>query len=285
MSEYASPVDTARHGHYRIPAGPGPLHRFTGRIGTPEWPAEVGRYHLYGGWFCPWSHRVVLQRALNGLEGVVSLSYVDDARDGRGWAFRERRGADPVNGFTLLREAYEATEPGFDGHVSTPVLWDRRTGRVVSNEYAGIGIDLATRFGGSADLYPAALRGQIEELDDWIGPAVNRGVGAAAGHDEQAGAARFRLLAAFADLDRRLATRRYLLGDRITEADLRLWVTLVRYGAGLAAFPRLWAYARDLYQQPAFASTTDFDSFTPPGTTLPDWHAPHERERLAVATA
>ncbi|MEX5637375.1 glutathione S-transferase C-terminal domain-containing protein [Parafrankia sp. FMc2] len=175
-----------------------------------------------------------------------------------------------MNGFTLLREAYEATEPGFDGHVSVPTLWDRATGQVVSNTYANIGIDVATRFrawSNGADTYPEALRPEIERLDTWIGPAVNWGVMRARGDAE----ARAALLGAFAELDRRLAGSRYLVGDTLTEADLRLWVTLARYAVrgpaelgapALEEFSHLGAYARDLYQLPAFRATTDFSSFT-----------------------
>lgn len=269
---YASPADPTLHGEYRIVRPPGddrPLYRFTGRITADGgFSAEPGRYHLYAGWFCPWSQRVTIQRALNGLEDVVSVSYVDGERDGRGWAFRATHGPDPVNGFTLLRDAYEATEPGFDGHVSVPVLWDRVTGRVVSNDYAGIGIDFATRFGAwgeGADTYPEHLRAEIEELDGWIGPAVNRGGD---------------LPGAFARLDERLRGRRYLLGDRVTEADVRLWVSLVRHAP--VEHPALWAYARDLYQRPAFRSTTDFASFPAPRAAPSDWDAPHGRDHLST---
>ncbi|MFJ9949632.1 glutathione S-transferase C-terminal domain-containing protein [Kitasatospora sp. NPDC091207] len=293
---YASPADTAVHGEYRITRVPGderPLYRFTGRItadGSSGYLAEPGRYHLYAGWFCPWAQRTTIQRALNGLEDVVSVSYVDGRRDGRGWAFRETHGADPVNGFTLLRDAYERTEPGFDGHISVPTLWDRQTGRVVSNDFRTIGIDLATQFGqwgNGADAYPEDLRAEIEALDARLGPAVNQGAGVAAGAGEAALAARATLLETFAELDTRLATSRYLLGDRLTEADVRLWVTLARFDVGtnharaispgLAEYPHLWAYARDLYQQKAFTGTTDFSTFTEPGASLPDWTAPVER--------
>jgi glutathionyl-hydroquinone reductase len=293
MTTYASPADTAVHGEYRINLLPGderPLYRFDGRItadGSSGYLAEPGRYHLYAGWFCPWAQRTTIERALHGLEDVVSVSYVDGSRDARGWAFREQHGPDPVNGFTLLRDAYEATEPGFDGHVSVPTLWDRETGRVVSNTYAHIGIDLATQFGrwsNGAVTYPEARRDEIEELDRWLGPAINQGVGSAAGGDREA---RQRLLIAFDDLDDRLTNRRYLLGDDLTEADVRLWVSLARYdaqsnagqaiNAGLDEYPHLWAYARDLYQQPAFRATTDFAAFTKPGVIVPDWDAPQDR--------
>lgn len=284
----AGPVDTATFGEYRIPDTPGPLLRFTGRITTDgEFTARPFRYHVYGGWFCPWSHRVAITRALAGLEDIVTMSFVDGVRDGRGWAFREQYGPDPVNGFTLLREVYEATEEGFDGHVSVPALWDRAGSRLVSNDSHGIGIDLATRFRHLADplveTYPPRLRERIEELDRRLGPAVNHGVGAAG----RPGPAREALLEAFEQLDGRLARSRYLLGDDLTEADIRLWVTLVRYDVGANAFrainpglhvyPHLWSYARALYRIPAFRDTTDFAAFARPGATLPDWDAPVDR--------
>ncbi|MDG6109827.1 glutathione S-transferase family protein [Dactylosporangium aurantiacum] len=111
----------------QAPDDPLPLYRFTGRV--VEGP-EAGRYHLYAGWFCPWSQRVTIAHALAGPQDAVTVSCVDNARDGRGWAFRERYGPDPVNGFTLLRQAYEATGANFDGHVSVPTLWARATARV-----------------------------------------------------------------------------------------------------------------------------------------------------------
>ena len=123
---FASPVDTERYGEYRVPQhkdDPRPLYRFSGRLtadGSSGFRAEPDRYHLYAGWFCPWAQRVVLELAVNGLTEVIGVSNVDDARDARGWAFRETHGPDPVNGFAFLREAYEATERGFDGHVSVP---------------------------------------------------------------------------------------------------------------------------------------------------------------------
>jgi putative glutathione S-transferase len=287
----ASPVDTAAFGEYRIPDSPGPLLRFTGRITADgEFTARPFRYHLYGGWFCPWSQRVAITRALAGLEDIVGMSFVDGARDGRGWAFRERYGPDPVNGFTLLRQVYEATEEGFDGHVSVPALWDRATARLVSNDCAGIGVDLATRFQHLAaplvDTYPERLRDRIEALDRWLGPAVNHGVGAAAAPGRP-NHAREALLDAFEQLDGRLARDRFLLGDDLTEADIRLWVTLVRYDVGpnarrtinpgLHVYPHLWSYARELYRIPAFRDTTDFASFARPGAILPDWTAPSGR--------
>lgn len=279
---YAGPADVAAFGPY----GPGrldrqddrPLYPFQGRIsadGSSGYPAEPGRYHLYVSYVCPWAQRVAIVRDLAGLRDVVSLSYVDDDRDGRGWAFRERRGHDPVNGFTLLAEAYEATEPGFPGHISVPVLWDRRTNRIVSNNYPDIPIDLGTQFGewavAGADLYPEALRGEIEALDEEIARDVSQGVHLAARATTQEDYERRRaqVIDALERLDARLADRRYLFGDRVTESDVQLWVVLVRYDllhnplAGiserpLTAYPNLWPYARDLYRIPAFRESTDF---------------------------
>jgi putative glutathione S-transferase len=279
----AGPADVAAYGPYRIVADGRPLLRFTGRItGEGDFTARPSRYHVYGGWFCPWSQRVAITRELAGLHDVVTMSYVDGARDARGWAFRATHGPDPVNGFTLLREAYEATEEGFDGHVSVPTLWDRFSSRVVSNDCHGIGVDLATRFGHLAgpavDTYPVALRGEIEALDGWLGPAVNHGVNAAAQGDA---AARDELLAAFEALDARLAGSQFLVGGVLTEADIRLWVTLIRYDAGpnatrsinpgLHVFPHLHAYARRLLEVPAFRATTDLAAFTRPEAVPADW--------------
>ena len=212
------------------------------------------------------------------LDDVVSLSYVDDVRDARGWAFRERRGPDLVNGFTFLAQAYEATEPGYDGHVSVPVLWDRVTGKVVSNNFPDITIDLGSAFGRWADrsveLYPEPLRTEIDELNERVYQTVNDGPYRVAGAGTQADDERLRqaMIATLDELDRRLADRRLLFGSQITEADIRLWPTLARFDTGynpmagvserrLTDFPNLWAYARDLYQRPAFRDTTDFTSF------------------------
>ncbi len=290
---FASPVDTDRYGTYRVtqrPDDPRPLYRFTGRLtrdGSSGYPAVPGRYHLYAGWFCPWAQRVVLELEVNGLADAVSVSYVDGARDGRGWAFREPNGPDPVNGFTLLRDAYEITDPGFDGHVSVPTLWDTETDRIVSNDYRTLGLDLATEFPGlrhpGVDTYPVAHRAEIEELDGWVGPAVNQGVGRAAGDGPAAEQARSELHAAFRRLDARLVDGGFLVGRGLTEADLRLWVTLARYdvqgnaegrlGPALNTYPHLARYAAYLAELPAFRATTRWASFSAPGTVasfLPD---------------
>ncbi|MGH3391755.1 MAG: glutathione S-transferase family protein [Actinomadura sp.] len=285
---HASPVDYETYGPY----GPGngfekgtafnrPRYPFQGRItadGSSGFRAEPGRYHLYISWGCPWAQRTAIVRKLKGLEDVVSLSYVDDQRDSRGWAFRERRGADPVNGFTLLREAYEATEPGFSGHISVPVLWDRRTRAIVSNDFPDITIDLGTQFEEWGDrtvrLYPEELRPEIDALNERVYATVNNGTYRVAGATNEADYEELRhaLLDTFEHLEERLAGRRFLFGDRLTEADVRLWPTLARFDLGynplakvserrLADFPNLWGYARDVYQRPAFRETTEFAAF------------------------
>jgi putative glutathione S-transferase len=320
----ASPVDFLSYGDYSVKAPARadgafvrPLYPFQGRItadGSSGFKAEPGRYHLYVSLACPWAHRSVIVRGLMGLEDVVSLSVVDPVRDGRGWAFRDGPGygPDPVNGFTLLREAYEATEPGYDGHISVPVLWDRQTSRIVSNNFPDITLDLDTQFGAWArtgvDLYPEPLRAEIDALNDVVYTTVNNGVyrcGFAA--TQQAyDAAVAALFATLDDLEQRLAGRRYLFGGQITEADVRLWVTLARFDSvyvthfktnirRLVDYPNLWAYTRDLYQQPAFGPTTNFDHIKRhyytthphlnpqrivPAGPLIDWAQPPGRENL-----
>jgi glutathione S-transferase/putative glutathione S-transferase len=285
--QYASPVDYDTYGLY----GPGrgfdrgsgwtrPRYPFQGRVtadGSSGWKAEPGRYHLYIGWSCPWAQRTAIVRKLKALENIVSLSYVDDERDGRGWAFREQRGPDPINGFTFLAQAYEATEPGYDGHISVPVLWDRKTGRIVSNNFPDMTLDLGHEFNAwgdaSIDLYTRELRAEIDTLNQYLYETVNDGPYQIAGSttEQDYEQLRRRMIAGFEQLDARLSGSRYLFGDRITESDVRLWPTLARYDvfynpmAGisehrLADFPHLWRYARDLYRRPAFRETTDFSA-------------------------
>ncbi|TKK87610.1 glutathione S-transferase [Herbidospora galbida] len=297
---YAGPVDVAAHGPY----GPGrldrvsdrPVYPFQGRItadGSSGFPAEPGRYHLYLAYVCPWAQRVAIIRDLAGLQDVVSLSYVDDARDSRGWAFRENRGPDPVNGFRFLSEAYEATEPGYPGHISVPTLWDRQTGTVVSNDYPEIPIDLGTQFAGDGlDLYPEDRRTEIIALDEEIARDLSHaahGVGRATTQDDYE-ARRAAVVAALDRFDARLADRRFLFGDDLTASDVQLFVALVRYDLltnprngiserRVADFPNLWRYTRDLYEIPAFRETTDFAAFRPAG---PIEHPDDGVTRLAV---
>ncbi len=286
---YASPIDAGRHGVHHSPrptAESRPASRFTQRLGR-DVPAEAGRYHLYAGHFCPWSHRLSILRQLANLADDVSISYVDGLRDGRGWAFRPATGRDPVNGFALVREAYAATDPGYAGQVSVPVLWDRAESRIVSNEPITLGIDLITAFGSgagpAAGLYAAADRDRIETFDRWLRPAITYGIARAA-VDRVAAEA---LATAWRRLDTLLEHRTFVLGERLTDADIRLWVSLVRYDCGpnahgtlgprLATYPHVWDYARALFGLDAFAATTDFTAFTAPFAVAPDWAAPTDR--------
>lgn len=246
--------------------------------GSGGLPAAPGRYHLYVSLACPWAHRTVIVRRLKGLEDVVSMSVVDPIRDERGWAFREGRGhgPDPVNGFRFLAEAYLASAPDFDGRVTVPVLWDRERGRIVSNESADIIRMLNAEFDewgdDTVDFYPEPLRRDIDEINQIVYENVNDGVyrsGFAttqSAYDTAVG----KLFATLEVLERRLGERRYLLGDIITEADWRLFTTLLRFDPvyathfkcnlrRLADHPNLTGYLRELAQWPRVAETIDMD--------------------------
>jgi glutathionyl-hydroquinone reductase len=319
----ASPVDFATYGDYgdyrKAKRTPDPEfirapYPFRGRITADgPFPAQAGRYHLYISWACPWAQRTAIVRRLLSLEDVISLTAVDPIRDGRGWAFRAGPGhsLDEVNGFSFLREAYDATEPGYPGHISVPVLWDKQTHRIVSNNFPDITIDLDTQFGAWADLdlYPTALRPEIDEISEKIYTTVNNGV-YKAGFAPSQQAYHEAVTDLFGTLDQlevRLADRRYLFGDHLTEADVRLWVTLARFDSvyyshfkcsirRLTDYPNLWGYARDLYSIPAFRQTTNFDhikrhyfmthSHLNPSRIVPegpllDWNSPHGRAALS----
>ena len=246
--------------------------------GSTPFPAVADRYHLYVSLACPWAHRTIIARRLLGLEQAIGMTVVDPIRDERGWAFRDGPGhsQDPVNGFAYLAEAYAATDPSFDGRVTVPVLWDRETKRIVNNESADLLRMFSQELGGIAehpvDLYPQPLRATIDEVNDRVYDRVNNGVykaGFATTQEAYERAVRplFELLD---QLDRRLATQRYLAGDVLTEADIRLFTTLVRFDAvyvghfkcnvrRIADYPHLSGYLRDLYQSPGFGDTVDFD--------------------------
>ncbi len=283
--------------------------------GSSGFPAEADRYHLYVSLACPWAHRSIIVRRLLGLEDVISMSVVDPIRDERGWAFRDGPGYshDPVNGFAFLSEAYLATDPNYTGRYTVPCLWDRARGRLVTNNYPDITIDFETQFTafhrpGAPDLYPPALRDEIDAVNKLIYHDVNNGVYKAgfATAQESYEAAFDALFARLDWLDERLATQRYLVGGQLTEADIRLFTTLARFDAvyhghfkcnlrRLIEYPNLWAYARDLYQRPGFGDTVDFDQIKRhyymthdklnPSRIVPkgphtDWDAPHGRESL-----
>lgn len=242
--------------------------------GSSGYAAGPGRYHLYISWACPWAQRAAIVRALKRLEDVVGLTVVDPIRDERGWAFTLE--PDPVNGFSLLREAYLETDPGYDLSPTVPVLWDNQTRRIVSNNFHDITIMLATEFEDHADtsidIYPLELRSEIDEIDEVVYRDVNNGVYRCgfAMTQEAYEEAFVRLFERLDELDERLSGQRFLVDDRLTEADVRLFTTLVRFDAvyyvhfkcnerRLVDYPNLWPYMRDLYQRPAFRDTTNFE--------------------------
>ncbi|HST42554.1 MAG TPA: glutathione S-transferase C-terminal domain-containing protein [Conexibacter sp.] len=204
--------------------------------GSGDHPAAAGRYHLYVSLACPWACRTLIVRRLKRLEDVIGLTVVDPLRDERGWRFLPEE-PDPVNGFAFVAEAYAASDPSFDGRVTVPVLWDKQAGRIVNNESAEIVRMLGSAFDEwgdpAVDLYPEPLRDEIDALNERIYETVNNGVYRAGFASTQAAYEEaFESLFETLDwLDERLAGRRYLTGERITEADWRLFVTLVRFDA------------------------------------------------------
>lgn len=247
---------------------------------SPHAPA-AGRYHLYVSLACPWAHRALIFRKLKKLEEVISLSVVHPHMGRRGWTFENPDDspgcvADDVNRSRFLYEVYQAADPGYTGRVTVPVLWDRDRRTIVNNESSEIIRMLNAEFDAfgdaSLDFYPAELRDEIDEVNDFVYPKVNDGVYRCgfATSQEAYGEAFGQLFTALDDLDRRLATRRYLVGDRITEADWRLFTTLVRFDAvyvghfkcnlrRIADYPHLSGYLRELYQVPGVAGTVSFE--------------------------
>ncbi|MBD9733335.1 glutathione S-transferase C-terminal domain-containing protein [Streptomyces sp. H28] len=283
--------------------------------GRDGWPVEAGRYRLVVSRACPWASRALVSRRLLGLEDALSLAVTDPVQDDRSWRFTlDPDGRDPVLGIRYLSEAYDRRESDYPGGVSVPAVVDVPSGQLVTNDYQQITLDLATEWTalhreGAPDLYPADRRDEIDEVMDGVFRDVNNGVyraGFATGQQEYE--------AAYADVFRRLEQlaqrlegQRYLVGDTLTEADIRLFTTLVRFDAvyhghfkcnryKLAENRVLWAYARDLYQTPGFGDTVDFDhikrhyyqvhtginpsGIVPAGPDTRGWLAPHHRAEL-----
>jgi len=239
--------------------------RFRGR---PQGPPE--RHHLYVALACPWSQRTAIARAVLGLEDRLGVSYLDPYRDERGWHFSGGRFTDEINGFTYLREAYEATASGYDGRVSVPVLWDKDDAVIVSNESADI-VRILNEWAGG-DLYTEGLREEIDELGEWIYRDLQNGVYRAGfARSQEAYEEAFRgIFAALPRLDTLLQERRYLTGDAITGADWLLLPTLLRFdavyhthfrcnGARLIEYRSLLRYTKDLFEQPGVAATFALD--------------------------
>ncbi|MEV7729738.1 glutathione S-transferase C-terminal domain-containing protein [Streptomyces sp. NPDC087917] len=278
-------------------------------------PVEAGRYRLVVSRACPWASRAVIVRRLLGLERALPMAVAGPVHDDRSWSFDlDPGGRDPVLGIERLREAYLARDPGYDRGVTVPAVVDVPSGRVVTNDFPQITIDMAVEWkafhrAGAPDLYPSALRPEIDAVNDTVYADVNNGVYRAgfAGSQKSYAQAYERLFARLDLLSERLATSRYLVGDTITEADVRLFTTLVRFDAvyhghfkcnrhKLTELPVLWAYARDLFQTPGFGDTVDFThikqhyytvhsdinptGIVPEGPDGSGWTAPHGRAEL-----
>jgi putative glutathione S-transferase len=248
------------------------------RNGSTAFQPEAGRYHLYVSMACPWAHRTLVVRKLKKLESVISVSVVEPLMAENGWTFGEvgTPTEDGVQGVRLLHQIYTAAQPNFTGRVTVPVLWDRKTRTIVNNESSEIVRMLNAEFDAfgdsSVDLYPESLRTEIDELNAYVYPNINNGVyrcGFATTQEayEEAFVALFEALD---EIDRRLAGKRFLTGSALTEADWRLFTTLVRFDAvyvghfkcnkrRIADYAHLSGYLRELYQIPGIADTVNMD--------------------------
>ncbi len=286
--------------------------------GSSSYPAVAGRYHLYISLACPWANRTLIVRNLKGLQAAVGVTVIDSIRDERGWAFRDGPGhsRDLINGFAFLSEAYTATDRNFAGRFTVPALWDKQSRRIVNNSEDDICrmLNDAFHFIGNreVDLFPKDIESEHAQLAAFIYDRVNNGVykaGFATSQHAYASACRA-LFAALDELEARLATRRYLFGARIVEADWRLFCTLVRFDAvyyghfkcsvrRIVDYENLHGYLLDLYQQPGIAETVNFDHIkrhyyvthddinptriVPIGPTL-DLARPHRRAEVSGVT-
>jgi putative glutathione S-transferase len=269
------PEETGASGEFRrIPSA------FRDRVtadGSSGYPAAAGRYHLYVGYHCPWAHRTIMFRALKKLEHAISISYCLPYFRENGWTFELRPECpdctlDQINNFHYLYQAYIKADPHYTGKVTIPVLWDKETSKIVNNESSEIIRMFNSEFvgiaGDNTDYYPEPLRKEIDALNDFIYANVNNGVYRCgfARSQEAYDAAYAALFSALDQLEARLADRRYLLGDHQTEADWRLFPTLVRFDVAyfsifkcnrqrMSDFPNLWRFTRDLYSTPGISAT------------------------------
>ena len=274
-----------------------------------EFPAESGRYHVYISRACPWAHRVAMTRRLKGLEDDISLSIVEPVRYDDGWEFSEEY-PDPLYGEEFLRDVYVRADPDFTGRVTVPVLWDKERETIVNNESREIMRMLDTAFEGSngVDLWPEGHREEVDRVIDDIYDPINNGVYRAGFADTQ-GAYENAVADVFEALDHWeevLEDQRYLVGDVLTEADVAMFATLVRFDhvyhthfkcnrRAIHEYPNLWNYTKELYQLPGVAETVNVDHITrhyymshgdvnpkrlvPTGPDI-DFSAPHDRDRL-----
>ncbi|PWJ83621.1 putative glutathione S-transferase [Pseudaminobacter salicylatoxidans] len=284
---------------------------------TRGFKAEPGRYHLYVSWACPWAHRTLIFRALKGLEDIISVSVVHYYMGDHGWTFLTEDDAtgDTLYGSDYLHQIYTKADPHYSGRVTVPILWDKKEQTIVSNESSEIIRMLNSAFDewGNAELdfYPEALREEIDAVNDMVYPAINNGVYRAGFATTQAAyeEAFNEVFGALDTLEDRLSRQRYLVGDRLTEADWRLFTTLVRFDPvyvghfkcnlrRIADYPNLSNYLRELYQVPGIAGTVNIANikghyYTSHATINPtrvvpvgpelDYDAPHDRDRLPKA--
>ncbi|WP_225725013.1 MULTISPECIES: glutathione S-transferase family protein [unclassified Nocardia] len=283
--------------------------------GRDGYPVEPDRYRLVAARACPWANRTLIVRRLLGLEQVLSLGLCGPTHDKLSWTFDlDPGGVDPVLGIPRLRDAYLKRFPDYPRGITVPAIVDVPSGEVVTNDYAQITLDFATEWTayhrpGAPRLYPEELRAEIDAVNDVVFRDVNNGVYRCgfAGSQQAYEAAYDRLFACLDWLSDRLAAQRFLVGDTITEADVRLFTTLVRFDpvyhghfktnrCKLTELPVLWAYARDLFQTPGFGDTIDFGQIkthyyvvhadinptgvVPKGPDLSNWLTPHGREAL-----
>jgi putative glutathione S-transferase len=301
--------------------------RITRDARTPEhgprdgelWPVEPGRYRLVAARACPWANRALIVHRLLGLEAVISVGLPGPTHDKRSWTFDlDPGGVDPVLGIERLQDAYLARFPDYPRGITVPAMVEVETGKLVTNDFPWITHDLFHEWTeyhrrGAPDLWPAALREEMEEVMQRVFTEVNNGVYRCgfAGSQEAYDAAYDRLWTALDWLEERLTGQRYLMGDTITEADVRLFTTLARFDPvyhghfkcnrqKLTEMPALWGYARDLFQTPGFGETIDFEQIkahyyvvhtdinpsgiVPAGPDPAVWQTPHDRERLGGET-
>jgi glutathionyl-hydroquinone reductase len=285
------------------------------RDGRDGYPVEPGRYRLVAARACPWANRTLIVRRLLGLEGAISLGLCGPTHDSRSWTFDlDPGGVDPVLGYERLQQAYLARFPDYRRGITVPAVVEVPTKKLVTNDYPQITLDFSTEWtehhrDGAPQLYPGPLRREIDEVAALVYRDVNNGVYSCgfAGSQRSYERAYDRLFARLDWLSERLSGQRYLVGETITEADVRLFTTLARFDAvyhghfkcnrqKLAELPVLWAYARDLFQTPGFGDTTDFvqikqhyyivhkdlnpTQIVPKGPDLTGWLTPHGREEL-----